>query len=69
MFASALIDTLSPREKQVLYLVGQAKTNKEIARDLSMSPRTVEIHLTKIKGKTMVKNKIAMALLAHGIEL
>lgn len=35
---------LSPRESQVLDLVSRGLANKDIARDLEISPRTVEIH-------------------------
>jgi RNA polymerase sigma factor (sigma-70 family) len=35
---------LSPRERQVLDRLAAGQSNKEIARDLDISPRTVEIH-------------------------
>lgn len=42
---------LSPRERQVIYLVASGYTNKEIARRLSLSIRTVERHSTSIMNK------------------
>lgn len=36
---------LSKREKEVLLLVGKAKTSKEIALELNISPRTVHFYL------------------------
>lgn len=63
------IEGLSKRERDVLAQIGQAKTAKEIARALSISPRTVEIHVGMIKRKTGCRNKMAMALLAHGIRV
>lgn len=60
---------LSKRERQVFALIGQAKTCKEIAKEIGISPRTVEIHISNVKKKTGCRNKIAMALLAHGVKL
>jgi two-component system response regulator FixJ len=42
---------LSDREHQVLDLVVAGLSNKEMARELSISPRTVEIHRMKMMGK------------------
>lgn len=42
---------LSPREKEVLKGVGQHKTSKQIALDLKISPRTVQMFLENIYFK------------------
>lgn len=42
--AAALIDTLSPRERQVLEALVAGQPNKVIAIDLGISMRTVEVH-------------------------
>lgn len=47
----ALVDALSPRELEVLSLVVQGHANKEIAEDLGISPRTVEIHRSNMMRK------------------
>src|SRR6185295_15999800 len=36
---------LTPRQIEILREVGQGQTDKEIARKLSLSPRTVEMHV------------------------
>lgn len=44
-------DQLSAREKEVLILIVQGKTSKQIATDLYLSPRTVEAHRANIFSK------------------
>lgn len=38
------LDTISPRQRQVLQLVAEGRSAKEIAAELEISPRTVEFH-------------------------
>ena len=37
--------TLTPRQLEILYEVGKGQTDKQIARKLALSPRTVEMHV------------------------
>ena len=50
--------TLSPREVEVLSLVVQGRTSKEVAESLFLSKRTVDFHLTSIYGKLQVSNRL-----------
>jgi len=43
--------TLTPREHAVMMLVSAGKTNKEIARDLEISVKTVEVHRAHVMEK------------------
>ncbi len=45
------IDLLTSREREVLQLIAEAKTNKEIATALNLSPYTVESHRGRIMEK------------------
>ena len=47
---------LSPRELEVLRLIGHGKTSKEIARDLDVSVRTIDVHRANIKRKLRAKS-------------
>lgn len=54
--ASHRMSALSPRELQVLTLLADGHSNKEMARHLDISPRTVEIHRMKMMGKIGAHN-------------
>ncbi len=45
---------LSPRERQVLALIVQGLSNKDMARVLELSPRTVEVHRANLFAKLQV---------------
>ena len=53
---------LSKREKEVLQLVLQGKSNKQIALSLDLSVRTVEFHLKNIYAKFQVSSRIELIL-------
>jgi len=48
------VSTLTARERQVLQLVGAGRITKQIARDLTISPKTVEVHRSNIMRKMHV---------------
>jgi DNA-binding NarL/FixJ family response regulator len=52
---------LTPREQDVLRLVAQGHTDKEIGRTLGLSPRTVQTHLTRIREKTGARRRAELA--------
>lgn len=56
---------LTDREKDVMALAIQGHPNKEIARQLGISHRTVEIHKSKIMHKTGAINLLDLARIAH----
>ncbi len=53
---------LSKREKEVLELVLQGKSNKQIALSLGISVRTVEFHLKNVYAKFQVSSRIELIL-------
>lgn len=62
------LDNLTDREKEVLTLLAQGLTNKDIAQTLILSVRTVEAHLRNIYGKLQVASRTEAAIWAvnHG---
>ncbi len=50
------IDSLTPREVEVLVQVAQGKTNRGIAEDLGISPRTVETHRERVMAKLRIRS-------------
>ncbi len=57
-------DGLTPREFEVLELIVQGQTNKEIASSLSIAEDTVKIHLRNILEKLHLHNRIQAAVYA-----
>ena len=55
---------LSPREREVLQLISDGASNKEIAAQLFISETTVKAHLRSILEKLHVKNRAQAAALA-----
>ncbi len=59
---------LTPRQWEVLGLLGNGKSNKSIAKDLGMQETTVKAHIKQIMKKLNVENRTQAALFAvrHG---
>ncbi|MHB1134722.1 MAG: response regulator [Chloroflexota bacterium] len=60
---------LTEREAEVLRLVARGKANKEIARALSVTERTVEFHVGNVLAKLNLVSRVEAALWAkdHGL--
>lgn len=59
------LDRLTPRELEILVLLGQGLDNREIAERLVVSPATVKTHVTRVLAKLEVTSRVAAAVLAH----
>ncbi len=57
-------ETLTPRELDIVRLVGRGLANKDIARHLGVSVATVRTHLSKVYGKMGTASRVELALAA-----
>lgn len=54
------VNRLTPRERQVMSLAAEGLSNKAIARQLGISPKTVEIHRSHVMAKMEVTSSAAL---------
>jgi DNA-binding NarL/FixJ family response regulator len=66
---SSAVDRLSPRERQVLGLLGAGADHVEIASRLTISPNTAKTHINRLLAKLDVRSRVeaASVAVAHGI--
>ncbi|MEU0599201.1 AAA family ATPase [Streptomyces sp. NPDC006393] len=60
---------LTSRERDVLRLVALGRTNRQIAEELFISPKTASVHVSNILGKLGVSGRGEAAAVAHRLEL
>ncbi|GAA3107975.1 helix-turn-helix transcriptional regulator [Streptosporangium carneum] len=60
---------LTPREQEVLRLVAQGRSNRDIAAELFISAKTVSVHVSNILGKLSVSTRGEAAAAAHRLAL
>ena len=61
----SLLDSLSPREREVALMLGDGETHQVIADALDITVRTVKAHATSIYEKLQVKDRLALSILLH----
>ncbi|WP_333767178.1 helix-turn-helix transcriptional regulator [Streptomyces sp. IBSBF 2435] len=60
---------LTARERDVLRLVADGRTNRQIAEELFISPKTASVHVSNILAKLTVSTRGEAAALAHRLHL
>jgi predicted ATPase/DNA-binding CsgD family transcriptional regulator len=60
---------LTPRERDVLALVAQGQTNREIGEHLYMAEKTASVHVSRILAKLDVRSRTEAAAVAHRLGL
>jgi len=53
-------NTLTTRERQVLQLVAEGKTNRKVAKELDLAVKTVDTHRTRLMRKLSIHNQTAL---------
>ncbi|MDX8540521.1 MULTISPECIES: response regulator transcription factor [Mesorhizobium] len=59
------LSQLTGREAEILRLVAEGLSNKEVAARLSLQEKTVKHHMTRVLAKLNVRNRTEAALLMH----
>jgi DNA-binding NarL/FixJ family response regulator len=63
--SSLVIDpVLSPREREVLALVAEGRSNKAIAEALYVSPNTIKTHVASLLNKLRAETRVQLAVIA-----
>ncbi|WP_405910473.1 MULTISPECIES: response regulator [unclassified Streptomyces] len=60
--------SLSPRERDILALIGDGLTNREIGKRLYLSEKTVKNHISRLLAKLGVQRRVQAAVLASHLE-
>ena len=60
--------SLSPRERDILALIGEGLTNREIGKKLYLSEKTVKNHISRLLAKLGVQRRVQAAVLASHLE-
>jgi RNA polymerase sigma factor (sigma-70 family) len=58
------LESLSPRERDILALIGDGLTNREIGKKLYLSEKTVKNHISRLLAKLGVQRRVQAAVLA-----
>jgi DNA-binding NarL/FixJ family response regulator len=61
----AALERLTPREREVLALVGRGKSNAEIAERLVLSPLTAKTHVARLFSKLGARDRAQLVVAAY----
>ena len=59
--------SLTPREQEVLGLIGKGNTNREIGEQLYITEGTVKTHVTHILNRLNLRNRAQLAIYANSL--
>lgn len=67
--AALLVEPITKREMEVLQLISEGLTNREIARQLVLSPNTIRTHTYNLYGKLGVHSRLQAVTRARELNL
>ena len=59
------LDTLTPREREVLLAVADGRSNVEVGQTLGMSEATVKTHVSRLLEKLGARDRVQLVVFAH----
>jgi DNA-binding NarL/FixJ family response regulator len=59
------MEELTPREREILELVGSGMSNPEIAERLTISKATAKTHVSRIMGKLEARDRVQLVVFAY----
>ncbi|MBK6630085.1 MAG: response regulator transcription factor [Betaproteobacteria bacterium] len=65
--AESWASLLTPREQEVARAVAEGASNKEIARGLGITERTIKLHVGAVLEKLGVRDRLQLALIVNGV--
>ncbi|MDT0309779.1 response regulator transcription factor [Streptomyces sp. DSM 44917] len=65
---AAALAGLSPREREILALIGEGLTNRQIGKRLFLSEKTVKNHISRLLAKLGVERRVQAAVLASRLD-
>ncbi len=66
--AAAVLNELSPRDREIAAAIAQGKSNAAIAADLHLSVATIKSHVSAMLAKLQLDNRVQIALLVQDAE-
>lgn len=64
----AALGQLTPREREILVLVGEGRTNRQIGQELYLAEKTVKNHVSRLLAKLGVERRLQAAVLAAQVD-